>query len=271
MIGRLAEVAGGDALVLVVSPGWRGQAGVVLGAGAGARTPSDLHDELHDEFLGADLLDLAPTVAWNFWFAGGRSAGPGDRGGGSEISAQAAASPPLPEPIKPDDELLRIAAADGFAPPPPPPAAWRAQGLAELGFMLLRRSPEAAANVTRRCSQARPGQRHGPADPRHPRCSLWDARTNCSKWRRHWSARRRTADGAALARGAQHILRQEPGLAQPWLTKAESDPDTETLLTVAAAWLIAKRLGEGRACFQGCAQNGPRPMCRRKSALPSPR
>ena len=54
LIGRLVDAAGVDALVLVVSPGWRGQAGVVLAVGPGAKPAP--------EFLGADLLDIAPTV-----------------------------------------------------------------------------------------------------------------------------------------------------------------------------------------------------------------
>jgi predicted Zn-dependent protease len=54
----------------------------------------------------------------------------------------------------------------------------------------------------------------------------------------------------ALARGASHILSKEEGLALPWLDKAEADGDIETKLTVATAFLIAKRSARAERLFK---------------------
>jgi Tfp pilus assembly protein PilF len=62
---------------------------------------------------------------------------------------------------------------------------------------------------------------------------------------------------SALARGAHYILRKEFQLAAPWLTKAEADPDNETLLTVAAAWLIAERPARAERVFKAVLNRDP--------------
>jgi Tfp pilus assembly protein PilF len=245
MIGRLAEVAGSDALVLVVSPGWRGRAGVVLGAGPAVQQASDL---LAD-FLGADLLDIAPTVLGFFGLQAADLPGRAMAPVRQESRLTPAPSPPLAERIQPDQDLLRIAAADGFAPPPQPPAAWRAQGLAELGFMLLRRSPEAAANVTADALKLDPNNLLALRMRATALFSLGraDELLEMAEALEHAAPQR---GWGALARGAHHILRKEIGIAMPWLTKAEADPDIETLLTVAAAWLIAKRSARAERVFK---------------------
>ena len=242
LIGKLAETAASsDALVMVVSPGWRGQAGVVLAAGPGAESAPD--------FLGADILDIAPTVLRYFGLQAadlpGRPLAPVRQ----KPPLAPAPSPPVAEPVRPDDDLLRIAAAEGFPPPPPPPAAWRAQGLAELGVMLLKRSPEAAAQVTAEALRIDPDN----STALRIRATALFAMERADELLETAAALERTAPDrgwSALARGAYHILRKETGLALPWLTKAEADPDVETKLTVATALLLAKRSARAEHLFK---------------------
>jgi tetratricopeptide (TPR) repeat protein len=61
----------------------------------------------------------------------------------------------------------------------------------------------------------------------------------------------------ALAHGAHHVLRREIRLAQPWLIKAESDPEVETLLTVAAVWIAASRYGAAERVFGAIRDRDP--------------
>lgn len=241
LVGRLAEVAGEKALVLVVSPGWRGRAGVVLAAGAGVQAAPD--------FLGAELLDIAPTVLGFFGLEAvdllGRALSPVQQ----KTPLKRAPPPPSVEPVQPDADLLRIAAEEGFPPPPPPPAAWHAEGLAELGAMLLKRAPEAAAKVT---ADALKFNADNIAALRVRATALF-ALERADELLDAAEALERTAPDrgwSALARGGHHLLRNEPDLATPWLTKAEEDPDVETKLTVAAGWLIAKRSARAERLFK---------------------
>jgi Flp pilus assembly protein TadD len=241
LIGRLAEIAGPDAVVMAVSPGWRGHAGVVLAAGAGARTMPD--------FLGADLLDIAPTILGFFGLEAtdlpGRRLSPVPR----KSSLVPAPLPPLAERVQPDEDLLRISAADGFPPPPAAPPAWHAQGLAELAVMVLKRSPDAAAEVTAKALRL---DRNNVVALRIHATALF-ALGRADELLETATALERTAPDrgwGALARGACHILRKEEGLALPWLDKAEADNDIETKLTVATAWLIAKRSGRAERLFK---------------------
>jgi predicted Zn-dependent protease len=61
----------------------------------------------------------------------------------------------------------------------------------------------------------------------------------------------------ALARGAHHVLRKEFELASPWVSKAEADPESETLLTVAAAWLITGRSPRAERVFKAVLNMDP--------------
>jgi tetratricopeptide (TPR) repeat protein len=248
LIGRLAEVAGHDALVIVVSPGWRGSAGVVLAAGAGAQAAP--------EFLGADLLDIAPTVLGFFGLQASHLPGRALTSVRQKTPLKPAPSPPTPEPVQPDADLLRAAAEEGFPPPPPASPAWRAEGLAQLGFMLLRRTPEAAAKVTAEALKLNPDN----VMALRVRATALFALERADELLETAEALERTAPDrgwSALARGAHYILRKEPALAAPWLTKAEADRDAETLLTVAAAWLIAKRSARAEGIFKRVREMDP--------------
>jgi Tfp pilus assembly protein PilF len=235
LIGRLAEVADKDALVIVVSPGWRGRAGVVLAAGAGGQVTPD--------FLGADILDIAPTVLSFFGLQSTDLSGRSLSVVRQKTPLKPVASPPMPQPVEPEVELLRAAAAEGFSPPPQPTFAWRAQGLADLGAMVLKRAPQAAADLTAEALKLHPDD----VPALRVRATALFALERADELLEVAEALARTAPErgwGALARGAHYILRKEHELAAPWLTKAEADPDIDTKLTVAAAWMIAQRVAQ---------------------------
>ena len=241
LVGRLADAAGPEALVLVVSPGWRGGAGVLLAAGPTAPQAPD--------FLGADLLDIAPTVLAHFGLQDATLAGRALAPLVSPTALAPAPAPTLAERVLPDQELLRVAADAGYPPPAPPPAAWQAQGLAELGFMLLRRDPEAAATAAAEALRLHPQNvlalriRATALFALERADELFEIaeRLDHAAPDRGWGA---------LARGAHHVLKQERARAAPWLTQAERDPEPETLLTVAAAWLMIDRTAAADRVFQ---------------------
>jgi predicted Zn-dependent protease len=61
----------------------------------------------------------------------------------------------------------------------------------------------------------------------------------------------------ALARGAYHVLRKQPNQASSWLARAEADPDIETLLTVAAGWLMIRNSSAGGRVFKRVLEMDP--------------
>jgi tetratricopeptide (TPR) repeat protein len=248
LLGRLVDVAGADALVLVVSPGWRGQAGVVLAAGPMARAAPD--------FLGANLLDVAPTVLEFFGLVDsdlpGRTLGPLRH----NAPLTPAPSPPLAARAEPNADLLRLAAEEGHIPPRPASAAWQAQGLAELGFILLRRDPAATVKVTSDALRLDPNN----VMALRMRATALFALQSTDELIEVAEALERVVPDrgwGALARGAYHVLRREFEHASPWLTKAEDDPEIETLLTVAAAWLITKRSVRAERLFKAVLKQDP--------------
>ena len=226
LVGALAGAAGADALVMVVSPGWRGGAGVVLAAGPGVTAEAEPH--------GGALIDLAPTVLARFGLADrdlpGRALLPND---GALASVSAPTMPPPPAAQAADVETVR---ALGYPPPPPAEPAWRAQGLADLGLILLDRDPAAAATAADAALTLRPGLALalqvkaracvalGQAEPLP---GLGDALLAVEP-NRAWGA---------LAHAAGHAIRGERALAVPWLTRAEADDHIPCLLTTATLWL----------------------------------
>jgi tetratricopeptide (TPR) repeat protein len=248
LIGRLADVAGAHALVLVVSPGWRGRAGVVLAAGSMVQSAPD--------FLSADLLDIVPTILESFGLEDGNLTGRALIPLRRNPRCTPAPSPPLAPPVEPDRDLLRIAVGDGCVAPQPASAAWHAQGLAELGFILLRRAPEATVKATAEALRLDP---NNVLALRIRATALFALERADALLEVAEALERRAPDRGwgALARGAHHLLRKEIELASPWLTKAEDDPDSETLLTVAAAWLVAKRSARAEHVFNAVLKIDP--------------
>jgi tetratricopeptide (TPR) repeat protein len=208
------------------------------------------------DFLGADLLDIAPTVLAFFGLEDRNLTGHPLAPLQQNRPLKPAPSPPLAVRVQPDADLLRVAAEAGFAPPPSAPAAWQAQGLAELGFMLLRRAPDAAVKVTADALRFDPNN----VMALRIRATALFALERADELLETAEALERTAPErgwGALARGAHHVLRKEVDLASPWLSKAELDPESETLLTVAAAWLLAKRSARAEHVFKAVLKIDP--------------
>ena len=241
LIGRLCEVAGSEALILAVSPGWRGSAGVVLATGPwGAPAP---------DFLGADLLDIAPTVLAAFGLKDDNLPGRPLKPPAPGRPYAAAPAPPPVDSVQPDKDLLRIAAEDGCPPLPPPHPAWRAQGLAELGQIVLKRAPAAAETITAEALRLDPDN----VLALRMRATALFALERPEGLPEIAEGLERTAPNrgwGALARGAYHALKKEPMLAASWLKKAEADPAPETRLTAAAGWLTINRAIDAERVFQ---------------------
>ena len=251
LVGRLADLAGPDAMVLFTSVASRGRPGVLLAAGGNVSVGVALEP--------ANLPDLAPTVLARF--------GLEDPGLAPTIealapvrprtSAPAAALPAQPEP---DVALLQAAAAAGYAPPEPAPASWRARRLADVGLLMLQRSPRGAGEAARGALALDPAHpaalalaamAHLALEEPDPLPALADALAEVAP-ARGWSA---------LARGAYHVIRREPALAAPLLRTAEADTNIETRVHVAAMWLAADRPADAervfRAIIESDADNAP--------------
>jgi tetratricopeptide (TPR) repeat protein len=229
MIGRLARLVGPRTLLVVVSPGWLGRPGVILGAGPSLAIGAD--------FRGASILDVAPTALAAFSLEDRALAGRSLARPMSDGPCSPAPSPPLAEPAAPDLDLLRLVAEEGFPPPLPAPEAWRAQGLAELSRIMLRRNAAAAEATAREALRINPDNLLALQTLAFALFGLEQAEGLVE-----------TADGldrvapgrgwGALARGAYHILRRERGEAWPCLEQAERAQDIETRLMIGSGWLM---------------------------------
>jgi tetratricopeptide (TPR) repeat protein len=246
LVARIVELAGPDAAVILVSPGWRDLPGVFLAAGAEGRRDSE----------SAHLLDVAPTVLGLFGLEDPSLVG-------RRLTAAAGddALVPAPqvaiEPIEADARLMEEAIEAGYTPPAGATPAWRAQGLAELAWMLLERDP-AAAGQTAAAALALDSENimalrartraHVLLDEAPPLVELGATLSRLAP-RRGWGA---------LALGAYHVLRGEKGLAGPWLRRAEADSETFNLLTVATLWTAARRPSDAERVFRRLLKQNPR-------------
>jgi len=248
LIGRLADLAGPDVLMLVAAPGPGDRPGCLIAGGPGV-TPDG-------EFEGAHLLDLAPTVLARFGLA---DAGlPGRRI--AAIAAEPGIAPaPRPRPRAPpppDPAMIRAIREAGYRPPARPGPAWRAQGLAELAFLMLERAPGDAGEMAGIALKEDPDnilalrvrvRAHVALGEAAPLSALAEALLRAAP-NRGWGA---------LAWGAHHLIDRHVALAAPWLEKAESDPEPGTLLTVAALWLAAGRGPSAERVFRGVLAMSP--------------
>lgn len=247
LIGRLADLASDEALVMVASPGWRGKLGVLAAAGPhvlrGKRTDAPDIDRVAATVLAACGLSdsaLPPAIKG--------LTGPGDL-------APAPAIAPAP-PVAPDRELLAQAQAAGYAAPPPPPPAWRAQGFIDLALILLPRDPRAALRVADAAIAADADAWGGFAVKALALVALEepdDLPALADELARLTPAR----GLAALARAAHHVLTGDDAGAIPWLTEAEADQDPEILTRVAAIWFAAGRPSEAERVFRALAARMP--------------
>jgi hypothetical protein len=242
LVGRLAELAGPDALVVVASPHAAGAAGVLVAAGPGVAAQS--------EPLATRLIDLAPTLLARFGLEDrslpGRRIAALWRGEDPLLPAPA---PPPQAPSRPEPALVWALRRHGYRPPPRPGRPWKAQGLAELALMSLEQDPARALDLADAALAEHAGnllalrvkaRAHVGLEDAAPLPALADALDKAAPGR-GWGA---------LARGAAHVIRGERRQAEPWLRKAETDPEAGTLLTVAAVWLAAGRPAHAERVFK---------------------
>jgi hypothetical protein len=247
LIGRLAALAGADCLVMLASPGLGQKPGALIAAGPHV-SPGELD--------GAGLLDIAPTVLAAFGLED--AALPG-RALADLVAAgerRSAPSPPPAPAVAADAELMRIVTESGYGAPPPAAPEWRALGLAELAFMIVQRSPEAADELARAALAQAPGHPQALAaraiaqvalERPDELVELADALERAAPERR-WGA---------MARGAFHVLKGEAAQARPWLQQAEAEPDPEILLNLAALWLAAHRPSDAERVFKAVLGKDP--------------
>ena len=135
LVGRLVELAGPDALVVLVSPGWRTNPGVAIAAGPPVAAGS---------FEGAEAVDLAPSLLAAFGLEDPTLPGrpiPGWTPDGARRSAPEPAAAPAPSA---DLDLLREAVDAGYPAPPLLTELWWARGSTELALTTLQREPRTA-------------------------------------------------------------------------------------------------------------------------------
>ena len=241
LIGRLAELAGTDALVLVCSGGWRGAPGVILAAGKGVRVGA--------EFEGANLVDLAPTVLGVFGLEDPQLPGRRLTPIASPTPLRDAPRPMLPGRLMPDIRLMRPLRLVGYKPPRRPPRGWRAERLAELGLLMLERDPAGALRVAEAALALDGDSVFGLRIKVRAQVALQQPEGLDAIGDRLLALAPGRGWGA-LAHGARHILRREVGKATPWLNKAETDTDVGSLLTLATLWVAAGRLGRAEGVFR---------------------
>lgn len=249
LLGRLVGLAGPDALILVISPGWRGAPGVVIAAGAGVTASG--------EPQGAGLLDIVPTVLARFGLKDDKLPGRPMSALRAPLSPRPAPRPAMAAAEKPDPLLVYSVRKHGFRPPPRPGRRWKAQGLAELAYLLLDRDPVAARKLadaalkddTRNVTALRVNARAALALEDTDALPALARALEDAAPQRGWGA---------VAQGAYHVLRGEIALAAPFLRRAENDPDPTTLLTIAAIWLSASRVASAERVFRTVLERDPR-------------
>jgi tetratricopeptide (TPR) repeat protein len=249
LIGGLVARAPADMAVMVASPGWAGEAGVWLSVGPKAAQSADAAD---------DLLDVAPTVLALFGLADATL--PGQVGGWAAARRDLVPAPPAPAApaVEADPELIRIVVETGYRPPSPPPARWRAAPLATLARSLIDTAPERARAVADEALALDPDNLlavrvlamalfalEDPA-PLPELAATLDRLAPGRGW-------------GGLALGAYHVLREEIALAEPHLTTAgaEAETDPETLTSIAAVWFAAGRPHQAERVFAAILRQDP--------------
>ncbi|MDB5497045.1 MAG: type phosphodiesterase/nucleotide pyrophosphatase [Phenylobacterium sp.] len=246
LVGRLAELAGEEALVMVVSPGWGGRPGTVLAAGPAVAAGGSCS--------GSDVSQVAATTLAAFGLVDGALPPPipgivpdGPRAAAFRID--------MPPPAA-DLELLRDATKEGYAAPPPAPGTWRAEGFAELAFMLLARDADGAIAAADQALACAPDAVAALAAKAMALIALEEAELLPDLARKLARLAPRRGWGA-LARAAYHALQDDPAEAARWLAKAEPDLDPEVQTRVAAVWFAIGRPAEAERVFRTLLERHP--------------
>jgi tetratricopeptide (TPR) repeat protein len=240
LVGGLAALAP-EALVMVVSPGWRDHAGAIVAAGPGvAPDPGP---------FGAHLLDVAPTGLARFALRDATLVGSAIAAIAETSELGPASAPSRSKAAPSDPALLRVARQYGYRPPKRPAAPWQAQALAELGLILLERAPAQARDAAEAALKRDPTNILALRVGVRANVILGQAAPLPDLADRLLAAAPERGFGA-LAWGAHFIIANKVALAAPWLRKAEADPDPTTLLTVASLWLAAGRAATAERCFK---------------------
>ena len=248
LIGGLIAQANADAAIMLVSPGERGKPGVVVAGGGNIITDAS--------FEGGNLLDIAPTVLGAFGLRKPELPG-------RPLALLKRAQPyrdiaaaPASAAVEADLQLMQIVSEAGYTAPRLPTPSWRAQGLTDLGVIVLDRAPEIAKHLTEAALQLQPDNATALAVRAMALVSLEEVEALPDLADALDKAAPARA-GGALARGAYHVLRGEIGEATPWLAKAEADADPETGLRVAALWFSASRFVNAEQAFQNVLKRSP--------------
>lgn len=247
LIGRLTALAGEDCTVIVASPGWRDNPGVVLAAGPGIRPGG--------EIVNARMIDIAPTVLAKFGLRDPDMTGRPVGGIGIVPATRDVAS--AAEAVRPaDDKGLERLAALGYAAPPPPPDSWRVEGhLLRARLLLADRPREAAAEAAAALAlmpdlveamrlQARAHVMLGEAEPL---TALGDALLRLAP-DRPWGS---------MVHGAAWAMRGDAGKARSWLEAAAASGEPDTMLRVGAAWLMLNRPTDAAKAFAVALSHDP--------------
>ena len=241
LVGRLADLAGPDCLVLVVSSGWQDAPGVIIAAGPGVTR--------RDGVENAGLLDIAPTILAVFGMADPHLPGKRLSAVAALPGSRPAPSPRRPGRLMPDPRLMGALRLFGYRPPRRPPPKWGADGLGELALMMLDRDPIGALRAADAALAIDPDavttlrvkvRAHVALQQPEPLEALGDTLRRLAP-DRGWGA---------LSLGARHILRGEVRDARPWLKQSEADTSVTTLVTVGTLWIAAGRLADAARVFQ---------------------
>jgi tetratricopeptide (TPR) repeat protein len=240
-VGRLAELAGPETLVVVASPGWRNRPGAILAAGPGV-TP-------RAAFEGADLADVAPTLLAAFGLED--AALPGRPLAALVAKGPLRAAPDCPAPETPatNEDLLAQAVAAGYAPPPVTPAGWRASRLTDLALSLLERDPRAAAAAADAALSHSPGFPGALAAKAMAHVALEEPEPLRATAEALMQAIPNLGWGP-LAHAAFQVLDGRSSEAAASLRTAEQDSDPRVLSRVAAVWFAAGRADQAARVFR---------------------
>ena len=232
LVGRIVQAAGVEARLLLVSPGWRGRAGVAVVAGPGLE---------RGPLPPASLLDVAPTaLGW---------AGLADAQlPGRSLTPPIGETRPLPPPIPAaaaqiDTALVAEAEALGFPARDFVPRAWRIRRWVRLANLLLWRDPALAQTMARR-ALAIDADDLGALRALAMACALVGEGDELLGLAERFAQAAPTSAWGELALAGHHVLGGRVPQAAPHLRAAEATADPANLLIAANLWALGRRYAD---------------------------